>query len=224
MMEFKMTPLPTVEDYRVATELIDEDMKRRGGAWVAVWRQEVNQDAMNDQKIAYATIAQYIEPTDGVDKPIDPMRQLSHTFKQGMYLGQQIVDLAHDGLIPLHGAPTLLKAAIDRSHEDNSDMESDVLSHGHAEQLINYGEEGLGMVGEAAQRTIDGWAEEVAADARVGRMLKLGCGAVLHASYDIHRGYFDGIAEKYAEALESNDIDLLAELEQDSGLGTGEVH
>lgn len=178
MSEFTLPPIPTAKDYDDFLVEFDKLVVEAGGALAAVRDYEFR--AIHGNEIIFrhikntGTVALELEPKNAAGIHIDPLMLSTHAFKRGMLMGFEITSHVYSE----HIEPPAINGAIAHGfrHEEISGQSIEELEE---IPLLQWGRQGLDMMGEASRRVIRLWAGEITADDLQQRLFGYGVGAVV---------------------------------------------
>jgi len=212
----KPYPVPTFEDYSVASVILDEQFQIEGGAWVAYNKRSLvdakRSQATYDTFKALSSIARFIEPITGDDfKPEDPLYRATHSFRAGMWVGAKLMNELYDHRLSYLHVHNAIQNSL--PHSDYEGEEQYEANRGVLEVM---GNSGLELMGIDSRHKHDQWSEDIVTEQSLRRHFMLGAGAILGAAHSLYEASYPTLKENYTVAQ----LFKLGEIEEYLALGS----
>ncbi|HEY8992803.1 MAG TPA: hypothetical protein VIM37_03050 [Candidatus Microsaccharimonas sp.] len=178
MPELQLHSLPTEKEYSEFLNHYDDVVVKSGGALQVLRNYEYH--AVHGAKSQFehikrtGVVALELEPTHTNGRCIDPLMLATHAFKRGMLMGFEITSSVYSDTVPPDEIKDALKTGF--RHEELGGQKGAELAE---IPLLEWGKQGLDMMGEASRRVIRLWAEDVTNDDTLKYLFEYGVGAVV---------------------------------------------
>lgn len=196
----ELVKTPDYNDYDAAMDLVADEVRRNGGAWVAALRPEI---------IARTHFSEFTELTGlarislmakvtmeggGVIDELPPVES-ARPFRYGMQMGIRVVKLLYDEQID---ARNVVFGLIELAKTNEVDLSEP--SDETAAVLEAIGEAGLEKLDDGGRAQVKKWAEEVGLEEDIKqRLYSLGFGAVILSAYALHNARIDGLSRRIVD-------------------------